>query len=229
MGLLDKMNQLESELKASDQEKDPKKGTDQSTTAAPSPDTEATPQVEDATIETKKKVPQLKKGAGKKTVTGAKKSATNDKFKNIAGAVKKPDALANAKKTSSSSLHTHLNKTDQHGVSHKDRIEEELRLQVRKIKRIMFISVVGLVGLLFVIWLTVKIIGWSNSEAPGANTRGTSFFKLKANAIEYAHSKGFDQKKFDRVFEKFCKQATAADKAKARKLQERLLQERAIK
>ncbi|MCK5835081.1 MAG: hypothetical protein KAG98_05070, partial [Lentisphaeria bacterium] len=185
---------------------------------------------------TKKKVPQLKKGAGKKTTgkkitTGAKKSATNDKFKNIASSVKKPDALANAKKTSNSSLHTHLNKTDQHGVSHKDRIEEELRLQVKRIKKIMALSVAALIGLIFVIWLIIKIVGWASSDVPVKNStnsrRSASYFKLETDATKYSQSKRFDPKKFDKVFENFYNKSNAANKARAVELKAKLLKERA--
>ena len=205
MGLLDKMDKLESTVEPSDQ------------------------QTEKSQLKEQKKVPQLKMGGGKKKKVSTKKPATNDKFKNLSGGVKKPDTLANAKKTSNSSLHTHLNKTDQHGVSHKDRIEEELQAQVKKIKKIMAISIAGLVGLIFAIWLIIKIMGWISSDSSANNGRGTSFFKLKANAIQYVHSDKFNADKFDKVFDKFYKQATSADKAKAIKLKARLLQERTIK
>lgn len=241
MGLLDKMNQLETELKLSEQnnskleDKNKKKAPSSSTkTSAPVTDSKETSvtaedvkQVDSAPEKGKKKVPQLKMGTGKKSAVSAKKSPTNDKFTNLADGIKKPDTLANAKKTSQSSLHTHLNKTDQHGVSHKDRIEQELQAQVKRIKKIMAISVAALLGLIFAIWLIVKIVGWFNSPDSNDNTRGISYFQMKSSVIQYAHSDGFDPDKFDRAFERFNKQASPADKAKAIKLKARLLKERA--
>ena len=154
MGLLDRMDQLDSEAKISEQE--------QTTSATTTPQLDTKKSDKEVA---KKKVPQLKQGAGKKIATGANKAATNNKFKSIAGSVKKPDALANARKTSKSSLHTHLNKTDQHGVSHKDRIEQELQAQVRKIKKIMVISIVSIVSIVVVILLIMKMF----SSSPDSN------------------------------------------------------------
>jgi len=230
MGLLDKMDRLEADLKNSDQNK-----TEKVNSSAPKAESEkktATPEtVEkvDKTLEKgEKKVPQLKKrSASKKPVAAtAKKNPKNDKLSRLASGVKKPDALANAKKTSKSSLHTHLNKTDQHGVSHKDRIEEELQAQVKKIKKIMIISVASLITLIFIIWLIVKMVAVFNSPDTTKNGRAVSYFQMKSKAIQYAHSKGFNRAKFDRAFEKFNKQASPADVKKANQLKARLLKER---
>ena len=223
MGLLDKMNQLESEIKPSEQGESPKsESTPSSATSSDST------KVEVDSKESKKKVPQLKMGAGKKKATTPKKPATNSKFKNFGEGVKKPDGLANAKKTTQSSLHTHLNKTDKDGVSHKDRIEQELQAQVKKIKKIMIISIATLIALVVAVLLIMKIVDWASSETPSKSIPKTSYYQLKASATKYAHSKKFDPKKFETVFDKFCKQATTVDKAKAIKLKAKLLKEHAI-
>jgi hypothetical protein len=232
MGLLDKMEKLENEA---EQKQSMPQDTIQAESTASTEDKEAKPTTKDIVKSSvtgkqadKKKVPQLKVGAGKKMKTKiTKKPISNEKLKNLGSTIKKPDALANARKTSKSSLHTHLNKTDQHGVSHKDRIEEELQAQVKKIKKIMVISVGALIGLILAIWLIVKIIGLFSSE-PTKPAHRITYYQLKVQAVQFAHSKSFDREKFDKVFNKFVQQASATDKKKAVQLKARLLRERNI-
>ncbi len=175
--------------------------------------------------------PKASKKAPRKVSASAKgtQKPQDENLKKFAKVLKQPDTLAKAKEKSGSSLHTHLNKVDEHGVSHKDRIEEELRLQVKKIKKIATIFIVASFIVIVSIILLVKLVGSVTNDSAKSTTttqssrkKKISFARLKHWSYKYVKSSSFNQAKLDKIFADFDAQASENDRKSSAKLRTKL-------
>lgn len=224
-GLLDKMNEMESRKEEIPTE----------STATPA---ETTPEVEKETMpnEPKKtakngiKINTGKKGTGigkKKVIQQtSNKIANADKMKKIIDKSK----TAKAACPKAAKLHKHLNTVGTDGVSHKDRIEKELKEHAAKVKKVIRNVCFGIIAVGVAVIIGLKFYNGNSAKKSRVNTKPTATKKASSAATQfrffkqdiqnYVKSDKFSKQEFfadfDKHIEKYPENKKVAEALKAK-------------
>lgn len=220
-GLLDKMNELEAREKETLNElaETPVESTEDTTAE------EATAEATTDVAEPKEPKKTAKNGV--KFSTGKKKSfqqtsnkiANADKMKKIIDKSKTTkDACPKAAK-----LHKHLNTVGTDGVSHKDRIEKELKEHAAKVKKIIRNVCFGIIAVGVAIFFGLKYYSGNSQKRSKVNSKpaatkkassaATQFRFFKQDIQNYVKSDKFNKQEFFTDFDKHIEQYPENKKA----------------